>query len=134
MGWRIRGQSLVEVVFAIAIIALTLTGVAVLMVYNLSARTKSFDRKKAAELGEKIMEQLVKDERDTPLNFWQLVSVSSSTDPDFGGYVYSIGFTNVVNGTSCGVGITDCAQVNVRVGWSGTSNQSLEFNRFFSRK
>lgn len=129
-----RGQSLVEVVFAIGVIGLTLTGVAALLVFNLSARTKSFDRKKATELGEKVIEQLVREERDTPLIFWRLQSVSGQTDTSFEGYVYSIGLTNVVNGSTCGVGKTDCAQAHVRVGWSGTTNQSLEFNRFFSRK
>lgn len=129
-----KGQSLIEAVFAIGVIGLTLTGVVSLLVFNLSARTKSFDRKKATELGEKVMERLVWEKRDSPLIFWQLVNVSSSTDPNFDGYVYSVGYTNVVDGVNCGVGTTDCAQVHVRVGWSGSTDQSLEFNRFFSRK
>lgn len=132
-----RGQSIVEVVFAIGIIALTLTGVAVLMVFNLSARTSSFDRKKASELGEKVMEQLVAEVKNEPLTFWQLSDRSDLTDTDFPGYNYSVGFTNITNDSdypNCGVGVTDCAEAVVMVGWSGSTDQSLQFSRFFSRK
>ncbi len=128
-----NGQSLVEVVFAIAVIGLTLSGVISLLIYSVGSRTKSFDRKKATELGEKVMEQLVNEEKNDPLAFWLLTNRPGLVDGEFGGYVYSIGFTNVANGSTCGVGRTDCAEVVVGVGWSGATSQSLYFNRFFSR-
>lgn len=131
---RDSGQSLIEVVFAVGVIAIVMTGVASLMVYNLGSRTKSFDRKKATELGEKVIERLVFEERDQPVTFWDLSDRSSQSDADFPGYVYSVDFTNIADGTNCGVGRTDCAEVSVMIGWSGVQNQSVEFNRFFSRK
>lgn len=129
-----RGQSLVEVVFAIAVIALTLSGVVSLLVYSVGSRTKSFDRKRATELGEKVMEQLVDEEKNSPLAFWRLSNRVGLTDTEFGGYVCSVGFTNIVNGSTCGVGRTDCTEVVLTVGWSGSTNQQLNFNRFFSRR
>lgn len=120
--------------FAIGIIGLTLTGVMVLVIANLSARTKGFDRKKATELGEKVMERLVAEERDEPLNFWQLSDRVAQTDPSFPGYNYSVDLENVADGVNCGVGKTDCAEAGLTVGWSGIQDQSLQFSRFFSRK
>lgn len=130
-----KGQSLVELVFSIGVIVLVLTGVVTLVINVLGSKTKAFDRKRATRLAELVTEQLVDQKENDPTVFWQLSPITNSTNPnsDYEGYTYSVGFTNVV-GNGCGVGITDCAEAVLNIGWSGKVNQVLLFNRFFTRK
>ena len=135
MIYKNKGQSLVELVFSIAVIVLVLSGVVVLVINVLGSRTKAFDRKRATRLAELVTEQLVDQKENDPVIFWQLSPIINMTNSstDYQGYTYSVGFTNVVGG-SCGVGITDCAEAVLSIGWSGKTNQVLIFNRFFTRK
>lgn len=130
-----QGQSLIELIFAIAIIALVLSGVVILIISVLGARTKAFDRKRATRLAEVVTEQLVDQKENDPINFWLLSPIAGKTNPsaDYKGYSYSVGFTNITT-NGCGVGVTDCAEAVLNIGWSGKTNQTLLFSRFFSRK
>jgi len=133
-----RGQGVLELVVAIGVISLVLGGVVTLLIQVMGARGRSFDRKKATRLSSIVMESLVKEKENDPEAFWQLNSRMNETMAGFSGYVYSVGFTNVINGFGCGtddlgVGVTDCAQVTLDVGWSGSSDQSVRFTRFFSK-
>lgn len=133
-----KGQSMVELVFAVGIIVLVLTGVVVLVINSLGAKTKTSDRTKAAELGEIVVENLVDQKKNDADNFWLLNSQTDQTDLRFPGYTYSVGFTNIVNNAeypACGIdGITNCAEAIINVGWSGAEPQNLTFTRFFSKQ
>ena len=135
MIYKNKGQSLVELIFSIAIIVLVLSGVVILVINVLGSRTKTFDRKRASRLAELITEQLTDQKKNDPINFWNLSPLEGLTNPglDYNGYSYSVGFTNITTG-GCGVGITDCAEAVLSIGWSGKVNQTLIFNRFFTRK
>lgn len=130
-----KGQSLVEVVFSGGIIMVTLTGAVVLLLNLINQRTKGYDRGRAMQLGEKVMEQMVEEKKNDAGQFWRLQNRSNQTASGFSGYVYSVDFTNVANNPSfpnCGVGITDCANVVVSVGWSGSMGESgVLLQRFF---
>lgn len=137
------GQSLMEVMFAVGVLALVLSGVVVLLVTSVSTRTKGFDRNKATRLGELVTEELISNKNNTPTTFWQLQGVTSATRPEteFAGYTYSVGYTMSLPAsyTNCNlrVGITDCAEAVINVSWGGTlmggTTPNLYFQRFFSR-
>lgn len=130
---------MVELVFAVGVIVLVLTGVVVLLVKTMGSRTEGLERKKAVKVAEVVIENLVEEKTNKPADFWQLSSVEGQELDEFEGFVYSVGFTNVVNGLGCGVdalgaGVTDCAMGIIKVGWSsGDGWEELEMQRFFSR-
>jgi type II secretory pathway pseudopilin PulG len=132
-----KGQSLVELIFSIAIIVLVLTGITMLMTSVLGARTKNENRRKATELGDLIVEDLVNEKKNDPSNFWLLNNQSGITNPSFPGYSYSINFNNItsdVNYPNCGVGATNCADVNIDINWSGNNQEDIKLNRFFYKQ
>lgn len=132
---KIKGQSLVELIFSIAIIVLVLSGIVVLIVSVLGSRTKGFDRSRATRLAELVTEQLVEKRNNDPAGFWTLSPVTGQTNAgaDYKGYTYSVGFTNITT-NGCGVGVTNCAEAVLEVGWSGKVNEKLIFSRFFTRQ
>lgn len=137
MNNKNKGQSMIELIFAIGIIVLVLTGVVILVINSLGAKTKTGDRTKAAELGEIVVENLVDQKKNDADNFWLLNSQTDQTDSRFPGYTYSVGFTNIENNAvypACGVGATNCAEAVINIGWSGAEIQNLSFTRFFSKQ
>lgn len=138
-----KGQSIVELIFAVGIIVLVVTGLVALSVNNINSKSRGFDRKKATELSQLVMENLIDQKKNKPDEFWQLIGLTNQTWPttEFKSYVYSIGYTNITNSINlkCGLNDTfDCAQAVVWVGWSGGTNvgssYAVIFNRFFSRQ
>lgn len=123
-----KGQGVLELVVAIGVIALVLGGVVTLLVQVMGARNKSFDRKKATRLANVVMEGLVEEEKNNPSSFWALSGRDNQSQSGFEGYVYSVGFTEVVAGCS-----KACAQAVLRVGWSGSDEQEVLFTRFFAK-
>lgn len=139
-----KGQGLIELVFAIGVIGLVITGVVSLMVTSLRSRTADFDRKKASELGQKVMEGLIETKKTKPEEFWNTSSsfwltniVTNQTMVGFPNYYYSVGFTqnsNASSGFICDDVGFNCADATVGVGWSGARiGEDLKFTRFFTR-
>jgi Tfp pilus assembly protein PilV len=129
------GQTIVEAIFAVVIMTLTITGVVSLIVTSAGSKNQAQERKTATRLAEKVAEDLTYQKDIGPSTFWQLSDIPLSTDVEFPGYVYSVGFS-VVNYPNCNVGVTDCVEARINIGWSGArgSSQSFLFNRFFSKK
>ena len=121
---------MVELIFAVGVIVLVLGGVVALMLKSMGARTAGFDRKKATQLASIVMENLVEEKKSDPGTFWQLSPRVNEKMVGFDDYVYSVTFTD--KSDLCG-GESSCAQVTLDVGWSGSRDQSLQFNRFFAR-
>jgi len=137
-----KGQSMIEIVFAIGIIVTVLAGIAALLVSSLHSRTSGYDRKKAAELGQKVIEKLIEESRQNPATFWNNSSSFWSSNigvvqtmAGFANYSYTIGMTQVVNvGASCRPAVFECAETTVRVGWSGAgTGEGVTFTRFFAK-
>ena len=123
------GQSLVELIFAVGVVAVVITGVMILMVNTISSKNKGFDRSKATELADVVMEGLVNQKINDPVNFWNLENKIGQTDPNFSGFKYSVGFS----GWDClWTGRNDCANATVNVGWG--DSQAAVLQRFFSKK
>lgn len=136
------GQSLVELVFAVGIIMLVLSGLAMLIVNSMGMRSRGFDRKKASELSERVIENLIDSEANSSNEFWDLGSNFWATNN--GTTQTMTGYTNyyyVVRGTrstagDCGATSSFvCASVVVNIGWSGAkAGEEISVNRFFSRR
>ena len=69
---RERGQSVIEVVFSVGVLVLVLGGVTTLLIKSVSGRTEGFDRKKATELAEVVIEGLVAEKRNNPDSFGRI--------------------------------------------------------------
>lgn len=128
-----KGQGIVEAVYSVGVLGLMLTGVVILILMTVASKKNDFDRKKATELGTLVMEEQVDNSKNDINNFWNLTNVSGKTKPEFWGYTYSVGFSNNTSYPNCGVGVTNCTEVSVKVDWLGKNPQSLNFNRFFSK-
>ena len=76
------------------------------------------------------MENLIEEKENDPETFWLLSPVSDEEMDGFDGYVYSVGFTD--RSGEC-TGVDSCTQVILEVGWSGSRDQFLQFNRFFAK-
>jgi Tfp pilus assembly protein PilV len=136
------GQGLIEVVFSMGIIVLVLTGVVALMTSSLNSRTLGFDRKKAAELGQKVMDQIIEEKKQHPENFWNRSDAywTANVGPTmlaesigYPGYFYAIGASQIDTVPGCDTGGFVCVEMTVGVGWSAATNQNLSFSRFFSK-
>lgn len=126
-----------ESVFAIGILGLMLTGSVILILMGVNNRKVGFDRRKATELATLVTEELVAESRSIPEIFWNLNDRNIKNRDGFDGYTCLVKFVNITNDIkypTCGVGVTDCAEVIIQVDWQGKEAQSLEFNRFFTKK
>jgi len=131
-----KGQGIVEAVYSVGVLGLMLTGVVILILMTVTSKKSDFDRKKATELGTLVMEEQVDNSKNNINSFWELINIYGKTKVEFTGFSYSIGFTNVTgnaNYPNCGVGVTNCTEVSVKVDWLGKNPQSMYFNRFFSK-
>ncbi|MDD4937696.1 MAG: hypothetical protein PHX34_01630 [Candidatus Shapirobacteria bacterium] len=121
------GQSLIEIVFSIGIIALVITASVVLIVSAVGVKNNNFERKKATEMAEVLVENLVNKKQNDESNFWNLVPESDKTLSNFDGYKYSVQYNS--DGISCS---GDCTNAVVTINWG--NDQSLTVSRFFSRE
>jgi type II secretory pathway pseudopilin PulG len=126
-----RGQSLIEVVFSIGVLIMVIAAVVDLVVKTTGVKSMELQRKKASEMSEVIVENLLDDKKNSPNIFWMLSEVKKGTTlPNFfDGYTYGVGFTNV----GCGTGIgTSCVSATITIDWG--NSQTFVVNRFFTDK
>ncbi len=136
-----RGQSLIEVVFAIGLILLVVSGIVSLMLSSLGSRSKGYDRLKAVELSQIVMESMVNEKTTDPSSFWNSHSTfwttnmgTTQTNTNYPNYNYTVA-ANPRNDPGCNNTATamNCMDVVVSVGWSGSQNTE-SYNQFFSNK
>lgn len=134
-----EGVSLIEVIFAVGLMALVMTGVAGTLITAFGVRTKGYSRKKAAELGQYVMEVIISYKSEDPVSFWDPLNSAfwlsrigvATTNVEYPQYSYNVSFSQVT-GNGCAATPVECATVVVDVGWSG-SNNNVIFTRFFTR-
>ncbi|MFA5749708.1 MAG: type II secretion system protein [Candidatus Shapirobacteria bacterium] len=125
-----KGQSLIEVVFSVAIVVLVITGVVALIISTVSIKTNAFQRKTASSLAEAVIENLISTQKSDPENFWLLENIAAGqTLPTFSGYTYAVNYVQKTNG-GCSAVRKECADTSVIVSWG---DKSMTVNRFFSR-
>lgn len=138
-----QGQGIVEIIFSIGVITVVITGVVSLMVNVLKLRTNSLRRERAVEMSNVVVESLISkkalDEKGalSDHTFWGVDVVNgvengtivSGTLPEFEGYTYSIGFSQVVNSQNCKNDSITCADAIINIFWDENNNYSM--TRFF---
>ena len=127
-----KGQSIVEMVFAIGILGLVLTGVVALIVKSIGGQTKTNARDKAVLLGSVIIEEMVALSKNDPGQFWQKNEVLEQVWPGFDNYLYSITYADVSAGGSC-VPASRCTEMTVDISWQENETKTVSFSRYFSR-
>ena len=91
-----KGQSLIEVVFSIGIIMVVMSGVVFLIIATLGAKTKSYDRKKAVEISQNVIEGMVQTKMSDGTSFWNITSpywVALGQNQVNGDYTYNVTVT-----------------------------------------
>lgn len=124
------GQSIIEMVFAIGILGLVLTGVVALVVKSSGGQTKTNLRDKAVMLGSMVIEEMVALSKNDPSVFWQKSDVEEGYKEGFEGFSYSIVFTDITSGNCTA---STCVEVDVTVKWREKEEMSVSFSRFFQR-
>lgn len=120
-----KGQSIVELIFVVAIVGLVVTGIVVLVASAIGVKNRSFGAKKAMEVAELVMEDLVDEKKNNSSEFWDLKARLGETLPSFTDYFYDVGYSGVdCNGEECVIAV-------VKVSWG--NDQSVEINKFFAR-
>ena len=126
---KLNGQSIIDVIFAIGILVLVLTGVMVLIVSTAKIKRLSFERQKAVGLSQSLIEKKTLEIKEGKQIFWEGVSdeiienqQGSDVDPSFSGYVYKTEYSGCGN-ASCKIIFT--------INWG--DGQSLSVEKFFSR-
>jgi Tfp pilus assembly protein PilV len=127
-----RGQSLIEVVISVGVIVLVITGVIALIVNTVNIKSATYQRKRASEVAEKVIENLLEQKTSNKDNFWTLDSTKiDKVTFDFTGYTYDIGFSQVTTTTGCVVSPPNCANATITVSWG--NEEKIVVSRFFSR-
>jgi len=123
-----KGQSLIDVIFSMGIVVLVLTGVIVLVVSTAKVKRLAFERQKAIELSQLLIENKVLESKNDQINFWN-GGYSNDDKPvsdfgEFSGYQYTINSNPSCNDQSCNLTFT--------INWG--DSQSLSVERLFLRK
>jgi hypothetical protein len=123
-----KGQGIVEVVFSIGVVLLILSGVVILMVNTFGAKNKGFDRKKATQLAQMIIEEKVAERDNSPETFWSNIENGVkeerlTKEDGFAGYFYNVTYIKIDD---------DSGRVEVDV-WMDGRDEKVTFERFFGR-
>lgn len=127
-----KGQSIVEIIFAIGVIAVVIVGIISLIVNVIGTKNAALKRKTATDLGEVVVEQLVQKKLMSPDQFWELSNIGETNVDGFDGYNYSVTFTKVT-GDGCREEVNDCVNAKIDIVWDNGKN-NLSITRFFSRR
>lgn len=127
-----KGQSLIEIIFAVGVLVIVITAVISLIVKTTGVKSLTNQRKKASQMSEVIIENLMEIKKDESEKFWGLENITTpQTLPDFEGYQYKVKFVRITD-EDCDDDVVECATAEVTINWG--DNQSLKVNRFFSKK
>lgn len=131
------GQSIVEVIVGVGVIVLVLGGVVVLMVRTMGAKNKSFDRIKATEFAQVLMEEKVSESKNQQDIFWSKVEADNEekngSDYGYANFSASIATSKISSPANCDVDPPKCAKVVVSVVWQEDVSKTISFERFFAK-
>ncbi|MDD2483193.1 MAG: hypothetical protein PHE32_01630 [Candidatus Shapirobacteria bacterium] len=122
-----KGQSLIDVIFSMGIVVLVLTGIIVLVVNTAKVKRLAFERQKAVELSQLLIEYKILESKSDSFSFWNGGSYGINNKDfgsDFSGYSYTINHDSGCNDQNCKITFT--------INWG--DGQSLSVERLFLRK
>lgn len=127
-----KGQSLVEVVFSVGIMVIIIAGVVSLMAKTISLKTAAAQRKKAADMAELVIENILEQKKNDATGFWNLTDITTpQTVSGYDGFSYVIDYERF-SGNGCSATVVECANADITVSWG--DNQNITVKRFFSKK
>ena len=105
------------------------------MVKTMGAKNKTFDRIKATEFAQVLMEGKVSESKNQQETFWSKVGSSEvGSNVGFTDYSAVISTSKVIDpAASCDVDPPKCAKVVVSVTWQEKATQTISFERFFAK-
>lgn len=122
-----KGLSIVEIIFSIGVTVLVITGVVSLIVQSTGVKTNALQRKKATEVAQKVIEEIVYQKNNDRINFWPPTPTSGIIE----NYTYTVGYTQIDTGDcSDPPSLATCVNVLITVGWG--NSQTLVVQRFLS--
>ena len=125
-----KGQGIVEVVFSVGVVLLILSGVVILIVNTFGAKNKGFDRKKATQLAQMIIEEKVAERNNETESFWNKINTNhedeNQTKDGFSAYVYSVNYIRVDDNSGR-------VQVVVSTEGRDAEVEKVTFERFFGK-
>lgn len=122
-----KGISIIEIIFSIGVTVLVITGVVSLMVQSTGVKTDASQRKKATDVAQKVIEDLVDKKSNDRDNFWNLTPTSGVIE----NYSYTVGYTGVTTGDCRDSVPWNCVSAIINIGWG--DSQTLIVQRFFSK-
>ena len=128
MTTKQSGTSLIEVIFSVGILVIVITAVVSLIVKTSGIKTMEAQRKRASEMSEVIIENLMESKKNNSDDFWQMDDTEKATVAGYEGYSYSL---NMNENDECSVGV-ECIDAVIVISWG--DNQTLTVKRFFSNK
>ena len=120
-----KGMSIIEIIFAVGITVIVITAVISLLVKSIGLKTAVFQRKKATELTEVVIENLLTQKNNDAEGFWTLEGIGLTNLSGFEGYTYQVDFEDAV------CSLTTCKNAIITVNWG--DKQTLSVNRLFAR-
>lgn len=89
---RSSGQSILEYIFAIAVLMLLVSGAVALALYNLAGRTRKDDRADKVQLVKQELAELEALRASDPARFWAKTDVEECGDQAFPGLICEISY------------------------------------------
>lgn len=129
-----KGQSLVEVILAVGVVVLVITGVVMLIINTVSLKTAATLRKRAGEVADIVVENLLEQKKNNKDIFWNLSPITNqSMSGDYSSFVYGVVFDRVTNNVGCVAtpNPPNCANATITVSWG--NNNTLVVSRFFAK-
>lgn len=103
---KTAGQSIIEVMFVVGLVAVLVGAVASLTVASLNSKNRRSDREKALQLAEKAVEEYTSEAVSDSVGFWaKMQSGSVETETALGGYNLTATFSldsSGCEGSRCG--------------------------------
>lgn len=87
-----KGQGVIEILVAVVIIGLVLTGITSLLVFSFGVKNKGMDRKKATELAQLVVERQVALKNNDPTTFWNQTNLLAQTETGYDEFTYDLTF------------------------------------------
>jgi hypothetical protein len=126
------GQSIVEVIFSVGVLVLVITAVIGLIIKTTGIKSMEFQRKKASEMSEIIVENLLEIKKNHSEDFWGLSSIiNNPIISGYDGYSYVVGFSPNYEG-NCSDTEIECFDATITISWG--NGQTFTVKRFFSKK
>ncbi len=122
-----KGQSLVEVIFAVGVVGIMVAGIAILVTSTLGSKRRVLERSDAVKLAQSALEDMTILEKNNPSLFWQ-----AGMDEDCASGDFDCEHNFDLSPVYCPGGET-CMEITTRVDWDDGQTRQVVLSKFFHR-